>query len=185
MSGFFIGIFIGLSVSIALWWFPIASDILDPYLVVLNAMPKVALGPIIIIWAGAGMGSIIIMTLAISTISTVIGVYGGFNSVEREKLLLLKTLGATKWQLLTKVVMPASYSNIISNLKINVGMCWVGVIMGEFLVSKAGLGYLIMYGSQVFNLDLVMCGIVLVSLCAALMYSLIFYIEKQLKTKFE
>ncbi len=185
LGGFIIGIVVGFLVSVILWWFPIVSDVLDPYLVVLNAMPKVALGPIIIIWGGAGIGSIIIMTLAISTISTIIGVYGGFACAEREKQMLLKTFGADKFQLLTKVVIPTSYANIISNLKINIGLCWVGVIMGEFLVSKAGLGYLIMYASQVFNLNLVMCGIILVSLCAAMMYALIFYIEKRLKAKFE
>lgn len=185
LAGFLLGLTLGIFTAIVLWWFPTVSEIMEPYLVVLNAMPKVALGPVIIIWAGAGYTSITIMTLAISMITTIMGVYSGFQTTEEEKKTLLKTLGANKMQLLTKVVIPSNCENIISCMKINVGLSWVGVIMGEFLVSKAGLGYLIMYGSQVFNLDLVMSGIVIISLVAAGMYAGINALEKFVRKKFE
>ena len=183
LVGFLLGLLIGTVSAIALWWFPFLNKVLEPYIIVINAMPKVALGPIIIIWAGAGMSSIIIMTLLISTISTIIGIYGGFCDVDEGTLILLKTFGANKAQILFKVLLPASFNNFISMLKINIGLSWVGVIMGEFLVSKAGLGYLIMYGSQVFNLTLVMTGILLVSASAALMYFAVYFIEKSIKKR--
>lgn len=183
-AGFILGMFFGTAISVLLWWFPTTAKVADPYLVVLNALPKVALGPVIIIWAGAGVESIIIMTLAISLITTIIGIYGGLKAVESEKLMLMQTFGANKKQILFKVLLPASYANILSVLKINVGLSWVGVIIGEFLVSKAGLGYLIMYGSQVFNLNLVMTGVIVLALCAAGMYLLISRFEKIVLRRF-
>lgn len=181
MIGFLLGSFIGILFAMLLWWNERLSKVLDPYLVVLNALPKVALGPIIIVWAGAGMGSILIMTLAISSIAAIIGVYSGFKQVSNDSITLLKSFGASKMQIFTKAVFPSSTPNIINVLKINVGLSWVGVIMGEFLVSKEGLGYLIVYGSQVFNLDLVMSGVIILSIVAGLMYVLVSYMDKKVK----
>ena len=149
--------------------------------IILNSLPKVALGPIIIIWSGAGIKSIVLMALLISTIITIINVYQGFSDTEVNKIKLMKSLKASKNQIYTKLILPANYNNIISTLKINISMSLIGVIMGEFLVSKSGLGYLIMYGSQVFNLNLVIAGIVLLCIIAAIMYYLILYIEKRFK----
>ncbi|MCR2033022.1 ABC transporter permease [Anaerofustis stercorihominis] len=179
VAGFTLGTVFGTIIAMMLWWSERLAKILDPYLVVLNALPKVALGPVIIVWAGAGMGSILIMTLAISIVATIIGVYSGFMQASEEKIILLRTFNASKMQIFTKAVFPSSIKNIINALKINVGLSWVGVIMGEFLVSKAGLGYLIVYGSQVFNLDLVMAGVVILSVVAGLMYFLVSYLEKK------
>ncbi len=178
VAGFVLGTIIGACIAIALWWSKLLCDILEPYLVVLNALPKVALGPVIIVWAGAGTGSIIIMTLAISLIVTVLEVLNAFLSTDREKQLLLRTMGAKKRQLFTKVVLPANLKSIVSSLKVNVGLSWVGVIMGEFLVSQAGLGYLITYGSQVFQMDLVMTSVVLLAVAATVMYELITLLER-------
>ncbi|MBC8531266.1 ABC transporter permease [Gehongia tenuis] len=176
--GFVLGTVLGLGLAIALWWSDTLSRILDPYLVVLNSLPKIALGPILIVWIGAGTSAIITMTLLISLIVTVMGMLNGFLEVSKEKVLLLKTFGATKYQILRKVILPASVPSLISSLKINIGMSWVGVIVGEYLVSKAGLGYLIVYGSQVFKLDLVMTSIVILSIAAALMYEGIALLER-------
>ena len=115
-------------------------------------MPKVALGPIFIVWVGAGPGAIIIMTLAISLIVTILEVLNGFLSTDKEKIKLMKTLGASKLQIFKKVVLPYNFPNIVSSLKINVGLSWIGVIMGEFLVSKAGIGYLIVYGLSLIHI---------------------------------
>ena len=178
--GFILGTILGTLIAILLWWSKSLARILDPYLVVLNALPKIALGPILIVWFGAGVKSIIIMGLLISLVVTVMTVLAGFDEITGEKQLLMRTLGATKLQILTIVVLPASVPTIMSALKISVGMSWVGVIVGEYLVSRAGLGYLIVYGSQVFKLDLVMASIVILCVLAAAMYYAVAFFEKRL-----
>ncbi len=169
---------IGVLIATILWWNKTLYKIFDPFLTVLNSLPKVALGPIIIIWMGANIKSIIFMALLVSVIITIINIYQGFVNTDINKIKLLRSFGANKFQILTKVIFPSNYSNIISMLKINVSMSLIGVIMGEFLVSKQGIGYLIMYGSQIFNLSLVMSGIILLALIATIMYYLVYLIEK-------
>lgn len=176
---FSLGTLIGSLIAIILWWYPFVAKVVDPFLTVLNSLPKVALGPIIIIWAGAGMQSIIIMALLISVIITIINVYQGFVEIDYNKMRLMQSFKASKWQILSKLLLPGSFASIISTLKINVSMSLIGVIMGEFLVSKKGIGYLIMYGSQVFNLNLVMTGVIILCLVATIMYYLVNYIEKK------
>ena len=180
--GFVLGTLLGTVIAILLWWSPFLSRVLDPYLVVLNALPKTALGPIFIVWIGAGPSSIIAMTLAISLIVTILDMHNGFLATDPEKIRLLRTLGANRRQILLKLVLPANFTTLINALKVNVGLSWVGVIMGEFLVSKAGLGYLIVYGSQVFQMDLVMTTVILLAAAAALMYQCILWLEKALKS---
>ena len=171
---------LGIIIAIILWWYPLFAKVLDPYLTILNSLPKVALGPIIIIIVGANMKSIITMALFISLIITIMNVYEGFVNIDKDKIKLLKSFHATKIQLFTKLVLPGSFNVIVSALKINVSMTLIGVIMGEFLVSKKGIGYLIMYGSQVFNLNLVISGIIILAILATIMYYLVSYIEKKL-----
>ena len=158
IGGFFAGTLGGLLIAILLWWFRRLALILDPYIVILNSLPKTALAPIIILWVGMGYSGII-ATASISIVVTTMTLYTGFNGVERDKIILLKTFGATKFQILKKVIIPANIPNILSVIKVNIGLSWIGVIVGEFLVSKAGIGYLILYGSQTFKLDLVMMGV--------------------------
>ncbi|WP_026477190.1 ABC transporter permease [Alkaliphilus transvaalensis] len=177
--GFVIGTILGTGIAIILWWSEFFAKVFDPYLVVLNALPKIALGPIIIIWAGAGMQGIIVTALTISIIVTIMATYNGFREVDSEKIKMLKTFGATKFQILQKVVFPASIPNMINTMKINIGMSWIGVIVGEFLVSKAGLGYLIVYGGQVFRLDIVMAGVIILAIATALMYQVVASLEKR------
>lgn len=181
LISFLLGTAIGIIIATIMWWNKFTAKVIDPYLTILNSLPKVALGPIIIIWSGAGMKSIIIMALLISTIITIINVYQGFAETDANKIKLMKSLGANKRQIYSKLILPANYNNIISTLKINISMSLIGVIMGEFLVSKSGLGYLIMYGSQVFNLNLVIAGVLILCIIAALMYYLVLYIEKRFK----
>jgi NitT/TauT family transport system permease protein len=177
--GFLLGTLIGTLTAVLLWWSPTLSRILDPYLVILNALPKIALGPILIVWIGASTQSIIAMGLLISLFVTIMTVLSGLKDISEEKQMLMRTLGASKLQILSMVVLPASIPTIISALKISVGMSWVGVIVGEYLVSKAGLGYLIVYGGQVFQLDLVMASVVILCVLAALMYYAVAYFEKK------
>jgi len=180
VAGFILGTIGGTCIAIALWWSKFLSDVLDPYLVILNSLPKIALGPILIVWIGNGPPAIIAMALLISLIVAVLGVYSGFVQVEPEKIRLLQAFGASKGQVLQMVILPASIPTIISALKINVGLSWVGVIVGEFLVSRAGLGYLIVYGGQVFRLDLVMTSVIILAAAAALMYQAVVLLEKHL-----
>ena len=180
---FLIGTILGIIIAILMYNSPFFSKVIDPYLTILNSLPKVALGPIIIIWAGAGMKSIIIMALLISLIVTIITVYNGFVETDKNKINLLKSFKATKYQIFKLVILPSSYNTIISSLKINISMTLIGVIMGEFLVSKQGIGYLITYGSQVFNLNLVMSGIIILLIVSYLMYLIVSYIEKILIKK--
>lgn len=177
---FGLGTIIGIFIATILWWNHYLFKIFDPYLTILNSLPKVALGPIIIIWCGSGIKSIIIMALLISVIITIINISVCFNSVDSNKIKLLKSFQATKNQLFFKLIFPSSITSIVSSLKINISMSLIGVIMGEFLVSKKGIGYLILYGSQIFNLNLVMTGIIVLCIVAALMYYIVLYLEKKL-----
>lgn len=181
--GFAAGFLLGLGIAVLLWWSRIAQKVCDPFLVVLNSLPKIALGPVVIVWVGAGMGAIITIALLISVVVSVLGILAGFLEVNEEKHLLMRTLGASKWQTFRYLVFPASLPNMIAVLKIGVGMSWVGVIVGEFLISRAGLGYLIVYGGQVFKMDLVMASVILLCAMAALMYALVAMLEKQVRKR--
>ena len=179
VMGFLLGTILGILLAVILWWLPFVNEVMDPYLVVLNALPKIALGPVLIVWIGAGMGSIIVMAVLISLVVTTVTVLSGFTAAAEEKQFLMRTLGATKAQTFLKVVLPAGVPHMMSALKISVGMSWVGVIVGEYLVSKSGLGYLIVYGGQVFKLDLVMASVAILCLLAALMYGGVALLEKR------
>jgi len=180
---FFLATIIGIGIATILWWNDFLAKVFDPYLTILNSLPKVALGPIIIIWAGANTKSIILMALFISTIITIINMYNGFNNFDENKIKLLKSFKAKKIDIFLKTILPGNLPTIINTLKINVSMSLIGVIMGELLVSKKGIGYLIMYGSQVFNLNLVVTGIILLSIVSYLMYWLVCYLEKKVINK--
>ena len=177
---FIIGTLLGVIIAIILWWNKFIAKVVDPILTILNSLPKVSLGPILIIWVGASMSAIIVMAMLVSVILTIVTVYNGFNATDKLKVNLLKSLGASKYQILKYLVLPANYPTIISSLKINISMSLIGVIMGELLVSKSGIGYLIMYGSQVFNLNLVISGIIILMIVSYIMYLMISYIEKKL-----
>lgn len=137
--GFSVGIGLGVLIAITLWWSDFLSKVAEPFLVVLNSLPKVALGPIIIVWVGAGTKAIIVMAVAISLVVTIMEILNGFLDTDKEKIKMAQTFNCTKMQLLTKIVIPANISTFINSLKINIGLSLVGVITGEFLVSKAGL----------------------------------------------
>ncbi len=177
--GFIISVLLGYLIALLLWLSETVRRILEPYIVVLNSLPKIALGPIIIVWFGSGSKSIIFMAVIIGIVVATITMLNGFLEADKNKILLLKSMGAKKIQILFKLIIPGSLNTFISMLKINVGMAWIGSIMGEYLVSRAGLGYLIVYGSQVFKLDLVMSATIILCILAALMYSLVALLEKK------
>ncbi|MBR5192191.1 MAG: ABC transporter permease [Clostridia bacterium] len=178
LLGFLIAVVLGYGIALLLWWSNRAKRVLEPYIVVLNSLPKIALGPIIIVWCGSGTKAIVFMTILISIIVAIITMLNGFLAIDKDKILLLETMGANKLQIMQKLVIPGSLPTLISMLKISVGMAWIGSIMGEYLVSRAGLGYLIVYGGQVFKLDLVMASTIILCLLATLMYALVTLLER-------
>lgn len=180
IAGFLLGTLLGTLLAVLIWWSPFLSRVLDPYMVVFNSMPKVALGPIFIVMFGAGFMAILMTTLSITVIVTTLVVYNSFREVNDHYIKVVRTLGGSKSDIFAKVILPASFPTIISSLKVNVGMAWVGVIVGEFLTAKSGLGYLIIYGFQVFNFTLVMSSLLIISVVATLMYQGVAYLERKL-----
>lgn len=172
---------LGIIISTIMWRYSLFSKIIDPYITIINSLPKVALGPLIIIWVGASTNSIIVMALTISLFTTIINIYTGFTSVDKNYITMLKSFNASRFDIYRYVIIPSNIVNIISTLKINISMSLIGVIMGELLVSKAGLGYLIMYGSQVFNLDLVISSIFILGIISYIMYFILDRIAKKKK----
>ena len=169
LIGFAGGMVLGTFCAVALWWSPYLYRVLDPFIVVMNAIPKIALVPIFYIWLG-DVASIYAMAIAISVFVTIIMLYTGFQAIDPDKIKLVRLFGASRYKVLTKIVLPGSVPTMISALKVNVGLALVGVIVGEFQAAKAGLGYLINYGSQIFRMNLVMAAIVDLAVISSLLF---------------
>lgn len=178
---FLLVIVLGLLIAVVLWWNESVAKVLEPYLVVLNSLPKTALAPVFIVWLGNNMKTIIVAAVSVAVFGTIITLYTDFQAVEPDKVKLIQTLGGKKKDVLLKVVIPSNFPSIISVMKVNIGLSLVGVIIGEFLAAKAGLGYLIIYGSQVFKLDWVIMSIVVLCILATGLYKLLNYFEKKVK----
>ena len=164
--------------AVLLWWNDMIASIAEPYLVVLNSLPKTALAPVFIVWLGNNMKTIVIAGISVAVFGSIITLYTQFQSVEEDKIKLILTLGGTKKDVLRRVVLPGNIPAILSNMKVNIGLSLVGVIIGEFLAANAGLGYLIIYGSQVFKLDYVMLSICILCIVATGLYKLLGFFEK-------
>ena len=177
---FLLASIIGIVISSILWSNNIISRILDPYLTVLNSLPKVSLGPLIIIWIGASTNSIIFMALLIAVFTTIINMYNAFINSDPYKIVLMKSFGASKFQIFTKLIFRGNIPSLVNTLKINISLSLIGVIMGELLVSKQGLGYLITYGTQVFNLNLVITSIFILGIISYMLYILIDLLERKI-----
>ena len=176
--GLIIGTALGIICAILLWFFPLLVKIFDPFLVMLNALPKTAIAPILIIWAGTGMKGIIVVSISLSLAITIISGINYFINIDANKYKMMKILNANKIQILFKLVLPSNVGNIFNIIKINIGLSWIGVIVGEFLVSRSGIGYLVIYGSQVFRMDIVMMGVLILCLLSLIMYLVLNIIEK-------
>lgn len=178
---FFLVIAFGLLLAIILWWNKSIAEVLDPYLVVLNSLPKSALAPVFIVWLGNNMKTIIVAAVSVAVFGCIITLYTDFLEVEQDKIKLIETLGGTKKDILLKVILPSNLPSILSVMKVNIGLSLVGVIIGEFLAAKAGLGYLIVYGSQVFKLDYVLMSIVILCIVATGLYQMLTFFEKRVR----
>lgn len=170
---------LGLLMAVLLWWNNSISKILEPYLIALNSLPKSALAPILIVWLGNNMKTIIVCAIMLAVFGTIINLYTDFITTDPDKILLVRTLGGNKMDILFKVILPQNFPALISSMKVNIGLCLVGVIIGEFLAANAGLGYLIIYGSQVFKLDWVMMSIIILCIIATFLYGIVNFFEKK------
>lgn len=175
---FFLIMFFGILIAILLWWNTTVAKVCEPYLVVLNSLPKTALAPVFIVWLGNNMKTIIVAAVSVAVFGSIITLYTAFCSVEEEKIKLIRTLGGSRIDILKYIVLPGNAHTIVSNMKVNIGLSLVGVIIGEFLAANAGLGYLIVYGSQVFKLDYVILSIVILCIVATGLYKGLEAVEK-------
>lgn len=178
LVSFFLVIVCALFITIILWFNKHLSETLEPYLVILNSLPKSALAPLLIVWMGANYNTIIITGMSVAIFGSILSLYSSFQSVDEEKVKLIYTLGGSRLHVLTKVVLPSNLPALFSLMKVNIGLCLVGVIIGEFIAARAGLGYLIIYGSQVFKLDWVIMSIVILCIIAVALYQAIVTAEK-------
>lgn len=178
VASFLLVVIVGLLTAILLWCSEKLSEILEPYLVVLNSLPKSALAPLLIVWLGANRTTIIVAGMSVAIFGTILNLYTGFREVSQDKTKLIYTLGGNRYHVLTKVVLPSTIPATISIMKVNIGLCLVGVVIGEFIGARSGLGYLIIYGSQVFKLDWVLMSIVILCIIAMGLYALIGVVEK-------
>lgn len=169
---------LSIAAAVLLWCSDRLSEIMDPYLVVLNSLPKSALAPLLIVWLGANQGTIIVAGMSVAIFGSILNLYTSFKSVDEEEIKLIYTLRGKKRHALAKVVLPSNVPAIISNMKVNIGLCLVGVVIGEFLAARSGLGYLIIYSSQVFKMDWLLMSIVLLCIMAMGLYSLINVLER-------
>lgn len=174
-------VIIGLAAALLLWFWRSLAEILEPFLVMLNSLPKSALAPLLIVWLGNNMNTIIVAAVSVALFGSILTLYTGFTSLDQDQIKLIYSLGGTRRDVLFKVLLPGSLPMIISNMKVNIGLCLVGVIIGEFLSSKAGLGYLITYGSQTFAMTMVVTSIVVLCLLSVILYQAIAVLEKRLK----
>ena len=179
LVSFFFVVILGIGTAVLLWLFPKLAKILEPYLVVLNSLPKSALAPLLIVWLGANVRTIIVAGMSVAIFGSVINLYTGFQDADPDKRKLIATLGGTKRDELTKIVLPSSVPLILSIMKVNIGLCLVGVIIGEFIGARQGLGYLIIYSSQTFKLTTVLMAILVLCIIAMGLYSILNLIEKR------
>ena len=181
LVSFLLVIWISLLTATFLWIFPTVSEILEPWLVVLNSLPKSALAPLLIVWLGSGCRTIIAAGMSVAIFGSIISMYTAFRETDSEKIKLIHTLGGGKRASLCYVIFPSSLPAVISILKVNIGLCLVGVIIGEFLAAREGLGYLIIYASQIFKLNYLIAALMVLCLIALILYSVIQRLEHQIK----
>ena len=178
LVSFFIVVILGAGLAVLLWCFPRLAQVTEPYLVILNSLPKSALAPLLIVWLGANERTIIVSGVSVAIFGSVLNLYAGFQNTDPDKLKLIETLGGGKKEKFQKIILPSSLPLFLSVMKVNIGLCLVGVIIGEFIGARQGLGYLIIYSSQTFKLTWVLMSIVILCMIAMLLYGILGVIEK-------
>lgn len=178
ISFIFIIIF-SLVIASILWFYKNIGKLCEPFFVILNSLPKSALAPLIIVWFGTGFKTIILCGISVAIFGSILSLYHYFTEIDEEKIKLILTLGGNKFHAYTKIILPGSLPQLLSLSKVNIGLCLVGVIIGEFLAGRQGLGYLIIYSSQVFQLQNVILSICILCLIAMGLYQILQSLEKR------
>lgn len=174
---FAIIIIVGVGTALLLWLSPFLTKLVEPFLIILNSLPKSALAPMLIVWLGNNPRAIIVTAVSVAIFGTIINVYTGFSETDPEKIKLMRTFGSSRVQILAKLILPASIGTIISNMKVAIGLCLVGVIIGEFLAARQGLGYLIVYSSQIFAMDTIAMAIIILCVMSVVLFKVVDVIE--------
>ena len=181
IAGFLLGTILGSTVGLSLWLFPTGAAVLRPYLIALNGLPKIALAPLIIVWFGIGISSKIAIAAIITFIVAVITALQGAKEVDVDLVKLMRSLGAGRWKTWRTVIIPGSMPWIVSAFRLNVGFALIGAVVGEYIASKEGLGYMIYYAGVLYDLNAVWVGIAALMAVALLMYSAIDLCERYLR----
>lgn len=180
VCGFAAGMLLGTALGLALWWSVAAARILEPLLVLFNAIPKVTLAPILIVLLGVG----ILMKVALAFVNVVVlaalTAYLGAKQSDPDLMDLVRSVGGNKWQVFYRVVLPSAFPGIISSMKIGISLAFIGAVVGEFLAAREGLGYLAIYGSNVFNMSLIMVAVLSLMLLALALFAAVRMLEDRL-----
>ena len=180
LLGFLLGTVIGSLVGLLFWFSRPVALVAEPWLIVLNALPKLALAPVLVILIGIGFASKVALAFLMTVIVAAMSAYGGVQTVDSALLTLLSSLGATKRQTFTRLVVPSALPSMITGLRVNIALAMAGSIVGEFIASDRGLGRMIVYAGTVFDLPLVWVGVVVLSVVSILMYACVVAVEKLL-----
>lgn len=181
---FLLIILLSLCIATLFWFLPSIGKTLEPFLIMLNSLPKSALAPLIIVWLGTGPKTIILCGISVGIFGCILNLYQDFAQTDPERLKLIKTLGGTRTQAFTKVVFPGCIPSFLSIAKVNIGLALVGVIIGEFLAGRQGLGYLILYSSQTFDLCNVLLCIIILCAIALFIYWILNLLERKIINQF-
>jgi NitT/TauT family transport system permease protein len=178
--GFVAGSVIGAAIGLALWWSDNVARVTEPFIVVFNAIPKMALGPLIILLFGIGIASKIALAIALTFVITALAAFAGVRAVDPDLVKLTYTLGGTRRDVFFKVVLPSTMPWIISSLRINIGLALAGVLLGEFISSQFGLGKVILYAGATYDIALIWAGIVILAALAMALYGVVVWLERRL-----
>lgn len=178
ISGFIIGTLGGALLGLSFWWSKYYAKIAEPFIIMFEAMPKLALAPIIVLIFGLGISSKIAMAVAITIVITTLTTYNGMKQIDNDLIRMIYSLGATRFQVFTKVVVPWTMPSIISALRINIGLALTGAIVGEYIGSTNGIGRMIFYAGQTYEISLIWAGIFNLSLLSMILYLIVGQLEK-------
>jgi NitT/TauT family transport system permease protein len=179
--GFVIGTLAGSLLGLSMWWSRNYASIVQPYIICLESIPKLALAPLIILVFGMGLASKVAIATALTLVVSALTAYSGVQSVDKDQERLFYSLGATRWQVFTKLVAPTCVPWIISILRVNIGLALTGSIVGEFVASQHGLGRTILYAGTTYDIALVWVAVLVLSLLSVVMYASVSWLERVLK----
>ena len=179
--GFLLGTTVGSLFGLSFWWSRNYAAIVQPYIICFESIPKLALAPLIILVFGLGLSSKVAIAFALTFVISTLTTFAGVKALDPDGERLFYSLGATRWQVFRKLVMPFCLPWIISVLRVNIGLALTGAIVGEFIASQHGLGRAILYAGQTYDIALVWVAVLVLSTLAVIMYATVSWIESVLR----